>query len=143
MSGYHVLLGKKHNIRKLAMQLEAIERQLQLIESDTKYLPSPMDMEALSWMRCNLPLIADYANVLDKKLQKRINKWQNTPYTKTELRKNLIAEFIGWWFAASATILTSIINWFASSFSELWHSLLVSAIIGLALVIVFWINESK
>lgn len=83
-------LNNKPNIRKLAKQLEDIKQQLQRIEHDSAYLPDPMEMKKLSWMRYELPQLSDYTNALDKKLWERINEWKNTPYTKAELHKNRI-----------------------------------------------------
>jgi len=135
------LLSRKANIRKLAMQLEDIKQQLQCIENDKAYLPDPMEMKTLSWMRYELPRLADYTNALDKKLWERINEWKNTPYTKAELRKDRVVEFLELWFAASATILTTVIGWFVSAFPAPWYAIPTSVIIGF--VIAFCVIEKK
>lgn len=129
-----VLLNRKPGLRKLAARLKRIEKQLQHMENDEKYLPSPADMEAIKRMRGALPCLGVYMGELEKKLDERISVWRNTPYTKAQLLGNNIVDFIGWWLLASVVISQFMLN-FWWLFPELWQLIVAVAASGLVLAV--------
>jgi len=128
------IFRRKPNIRNLALQLERIEQQLRAIEHDSNYLPSPIEMKALGWIRFTLPELLDYTKILEKQLRKRIITWCETPYTPVQLFRKRIMSFIGWWIAGTLMLWQSVLGWFSSLFPQQWQVIPTSAAIALLII---------
>ena len=134
-------LRRKHNIAALATQMQRIEDALKAIEADGAFLPLPHQMQALTVLRASTKRIEAHLSDLEPTLWERVKKWQDTPYTASELRRSKVLSFIGWWFAGFAGIDFTIMGWFTPLFAEPWHRFIVSAVISLVFVI--WMLRSE
>ena len=132
---------RKHSIAALATQMQQIEDALAAIEADEAYLPSPNQMQALNALRVSTKCVEGRLSDLETTLWERVKKWQDTPYTASELRRKKILSFIGWWFAGFASLDYVVMGWFTPIFDEPWHRFIASA--AISLVFVIWMLWSE
>ncbi len=132
---------RKHNIAALVTQMQRIEDALAAIEADGAFLPSPHHMQALTALHANTKHIEARLSDLEPQLWERVKKWQETPYTASELRRRKVLSFIGWWFAGFASLDYVVMGWFTPLFAEPWHRFIASA--AISLVFVLWMLRSE
>jgi hypothetical protein len=134
-------MRRKPRIKTLLTHLHQIEAGLQHAANDGAYIPSPREFNRLQELCATLPKVVELAKVADTQCQARIHAWQNTPYTPAQLWRKRVIAFLGWWFAASATLSYAILGWFTSWFPTPLHMLVASGVIGLLVLVALVVKE--
>lgn len=134
---------RKPNICKLAGQLQAVESGLRALADAGEHVPSPKDMEALSYMRGRLRELPALADDVEKECWRRVDEYVRTPYTPAQLLHRRFASFFGWWIAATMTLSYSVFGWVVSWFPQPWHMFVASAAVGFVLVALVYLHEWK
>lgn len=118
-------------ITSLRDHLRKVDATLYALREDTKTLPSPAEMKALSEIRVLLKTLPGQAELCETECWKRIQEWQNTPYTPRQQAIRSVSHFIGWWIVGTMAVSYSVMNWFAAFFPKPWYSLVISMMIAL------------
>jgi hypothetical protein len=137
MSWFH----RKPNFRKMAVQLEAVENGLRMLDANSKYVPSPRDVEILARIRWKLKDLPALAEAVEKESWQRVVVWQNTPYTPAQLLWRRIAAFFGWWIGATLVLAQSVFGWVVSWFPSPLYMFATSAAVGFLAVALVAIQE--